>query len=143
MSELTIREMEQGEEFADWFADLTLQEEEATGEPIHLDDHYLILSNAIGDWIGGLRYTLRGGVAHMVDIAVRDDARHQGHGHRLLLAFEEHARDLGAHLAEFWMDDTSGEPELLANGWRRVLRRDGYIGGTSWYLMEKDLAPLL
>jgi GNAT superfamily N-acetyltransferase len=143
MSELTIREMESGEEFADWFADLTEQEEVATGAPIHLEDHYLILSNAIGDWIGGLRYNLRGGVAHLTDIAVRAEQRHQGHGHRLLEAFEEHASQLGAHLAEFWTDDAAREPELLANGWQRVLRRPGYQGGRTWYLMEKQLNPLL
>ena len=91
MSELTIREMENGEEFADWFADLTLQEERSTGAPTHLEDHYLILSNAIGDWVGGLRYTTRGGVATVVDVAVRQEERGQGHGHRLLGAFEEHA----------------------------------------------------
>lgn len=139
MSELTIREMENGEEFADWFADLTMQEERATGEPTHLEDYYLILSNEIGDWVGGLRYTLRGGVAHMVDIAVRQEERHRGHGHRLLVAFEEHARDHGAHLAEFWTDDAAGEAEFLVHGWHRVLRREHYIGQGTWYLMEKPL----
>jgi GNAT superfamily N-acetyltransferase len=139
MGELTIREMDSGEEFADWFADLTQQEEAATGEPAHVEDHYLILSNEIGDWLGGMRYTLRGGVAHIQEIAVRAEARGQGHGHRLLMAFEERAREAGAHLAEFWTDDVSGEPELLANGWSRVLRREGYICGRTWYLMEKVL----
>lgn len=141
MSELIIREMENGEEFADWFADLTEREEAASGEPIHLDEHYLILSNAIGDWIGGLRYSLRGGVAHLTDIAVRAEERHQGHAHRLLEAFEQHASQLGAHLIEFWTDDVQGEPEFLAHGWHRVLRRPGYQGGRTWYLMEKRLAP--
>ncbi len=143
MSELIIREMENGEEFADWFADLTEQEEAATGDPVHLDEHYLILSNAIGDWIGGLRYNLRGGVAHLTEIAVRQEERHQGHGHRLLEAFEQHAGLQGAHLVEFWTDDVAGEPELLAHGWLRVLRRSGYQGGRTWYLMEKRLAPAL
>ncbi len=143
MSELTIREMESGEEFVDWFADLTEQEEAATGAPIHLEEHYLILSNGLGDWIGGLRYHLRGGVGHLTDIAVRAEERHQGHGHRLLEAFEQHAGQLGAHLVEFWTDDVEREPELLANGWQRVLRRPGYQGGRTWYLMEKRLAPLL
>jgi GNAT superfamily N-acetyltransferase len=139
MSELTIREMENGEEFADWFADLTQREEEATGDPLFLEEHFLILSNAIGDWIGGLRYYIRGGVAHVLDIAVRAEERHLGHGHRLLEAFEERARENSAHLAEFWTDDLDGEPELLANGWNRLLRREGYTGGRTWYLMEKQL----
>ncbi|HWA15048.1 MAG TPA: GNAT family N-acetyltransferase [Gemmatimonadales bacterium] len=139
MSELTIREMESGEEFADWFADLTQREEEATGDPLYLEEHFLILSNAIGDWIGGLRYYIRGGVAHVLDIAVRAEERHLGHGHRLLEAFEERARESNAHLAEFWTDDLDGEPELLANGWNRLLRREGYTGGRTWYLMEKSL----
>ena len=139
MSELTIREMENGEEFADWFADLTQREEEATGDPVFLEEHYLILSNAIGDWIGGLRYYLRGGVAHVLDIAVRPEERHHGHGHRLLEAFEERAREAEAHLIEFWTDDVTAEGELLAFGWNRVLRRDGYTGGRTWYLMEKRL----
>lgn len=140
MSELTIREMENGEEFADWFADLTQREEEATGDPLFLEEHFLILSNAIGDWIGGLRYYIRGGVAHVLDIAVRAEERHSGHGHRLLEAFEERARESGAHLAEFWTDDLDGEPELIAYGWNRLLRREGYTGGRTWYLMEKPLS---
>ena len=143
MSELTIREMEAGEEFADWFADLTQMEEEATGDPLVLEDHYLILSNAVGDWIGGLRYTLRGGVAHVQDIAVTNQERHRGHGHRLLMAFEARAREAGAHLAEFWTDDVTGEAELLVNGWHRVVRRLNYIGGNTWYLMEKPLVPMV
>ena len=143
MSELTIREMENGEEFADWFNDLTQMEEEATGDPVYLEDHYLILSNAVGDWIGGLRYTLRGGVAHVQDIAVTSQERRQGHGHRLLVAFEARARDAGAHLAEFWTDDVAGEAELLVNGWRRVVRRPNYIGERTWYLMEKPLVPMV
>lgn len=143
MSELTIREMENGEEFADWFADLTLREEEASELGAHLEDHYLILSNEIGDWIGGLRYTLRGGVAHIQDIAVRPEERHQGHGHRLLAAFEARVRETGAHLAEFWTDDVNGESDLLQHGYRRVFRRDDYIGGRSWTLMEKPLPPMI
>lgn len=143
MSELTIREMENGEEFADWFADLTQQEEAATGEPVFLEDHYLILSNAVGDWIGGLRYTLRGGVAQVQDIAVTSQERHQGHGHRLLMAFEDRAVEAAAHLAEFWTDDLSGEGELLANGWQRIVKRENYIGGRTWYLMSKSLVPMV
>lgn len=139
MSERIIREMEHGEEFADWFADLTLHEEEATGDPVHLEDHYLILSNEIGDWVGGLRYSLRGGVAHVLDIAVTPEERNLGHGHRLLEAFETRSREAGAHLVEFWTDDLGSEAELLVHGWRRVIRRDGYLGGRTWYLMEKPL----
>jgi hypothetical protein len=44
-------------------------------------------------------------------------------------------------VAEFWTDDLSGEAELLAFGWNRVVRRDGYIGGRTWYLMEKRIEP--
>jgi GNAT superfamily N-acetyltransferase len=139
MSERIIREMEHGEEFADWFADLTMHEEEATGDPVHLEDHYLILSNEIGDWIGGLRYSLRGGVAHVLDIAVTPEERNLGHAHRLLEAFEAKSREAGAHLVEFWTDDLGSEPELLVHGWRRVIRRDGYLGGRTCYLMEKAL----
>ena len=139
MSELTIREMENGEEFADWFADLTQREEEATGDPVFLEEHYLILSNAIGDWIGGLRYYLRGGVAHVLDVAVRPEERNHGYGHKLLEAFEDKARESGAHLIEFWTDDPAGEAELMMFGWNRVVRRDGYIGDRTWYLMEKRL----
>jgi len=139
MSELTIREMENGEEFADWFADLTQREEEATGDPVFLEEHYLILSNAIGDWIGGLRYYLRGGVAHVLDVAVRQEERNHGYAHRLLETVEEKARESGAHLIEFWTDDLAGEAELMVFGWNRIMRRDGYIGDRTWYLMEKRL----
>ncbi|MBA3658004.1 MAG: GNAT family N-acetyltransferase, partial [Gemmatimonadales bacterium] len=93
----------------------------------------------IGDWIGGLRYWLRGGVAHLVDVLVLPQARHQGHAHRLMAAFEDRAREAGAHLAEFWTDDLRSEGLLAALGWRVLLRRDDYIGRRTWSLMEKAL----
>jgi ribosomal protein S18 acetylase RimI-like enzyme len=142
MSELIIREMEQGEEFADWFSDLTLRGDEETGAEVHLEDHYLVLSNEIGDWIGGLRYYVRGGVAHILEIAVTPEERHVGHGHRLVEAFEERAQGAGSHLVEFWTDDLSAEGELIGMGWQRVLRREDYIGGRTWYLMDKRLTPV-
>ena len=70
MSELTIRDMEQDEDFAAWFSEILEQEEDAAGWSSALDERYLILSNEIGDWIGGLRYWLRAGVAHLVDVVV-------------------------------------------------------------------------
>jgi GNAT superfamily N-acetyltransferase len=139
MSELTIREMERGEDFAEWFVDLLQREEERVGEPRALEEHYLVLSNEIGDWIGGVRYGMRGGVAQLLDIAVEPEARHQGHGRRLLEAFEQRARDSGAHLAEFWSDDLRAEPMLLASGWSRLFARSNYVGRRTWYLMEKTL----
>jgi GNAT superfamily N-acetyltransferase len=140
MSELTIREMDNGEEFAEWFSDLTLREEQETGDSVHLEERFLVLSNEIGDWIGGLRYSLRGGVGHILDIAITPEERHLGHAHLLVEAFETRARESGAHLAEFWTDDLRDEGELILNGWQRVLKRDEYFGGKTWYLMEKRLA---
>src|SRR4051794_28266476 len=70
MSELTIRDMEQDEDFAAWFSEMLEQEENPAGWSSTLDERYLILSNEIGDWIGGLRFWLRGGVAHLVDVVV-------------------------------------------------------------------------
>jgi len=139
MSDLTIREMEQGEEFADWFAELLVREEDESGTPRHFEEHYLVLTNEIGDWVGGLRYSLRGGVAQLLDVVVTPEERHHGHGHRLLAAFEERARDAGAHVLEFWTDDLRSGRLLASVGWRTLLRRDGYIGGRTWYLMEKRL----
>ena len=55
MSELTIREMGQDEDFSAWFSELLEQEDATTGSPGGMEEHYLILSNEIGDWIGGLR----------------------------------------------------------------------------------------
>lgn len=137
MSDITIREMEQDEEFAAWFSDLLADEDAAAGTSSHVEDRYLVLSSDIGDWVGGLRYTLQGGVAHLVELAVAPAERRQGHAHRLLGAFEERASAHGAHLAEFWTDDHRSEALLTAAGWRRVLVRPGYIGGRTWFLMEK------
>ena len=139
MSELSIREMEQEGDFAAWYTELLEQEEEAGGWTGSVDQRYLILSNEIGDWIGGLRYWLRGGVAHLEDMVVLPQERHRGHSHRLLAAFEERALDAGAHLAEFWTDDTRSEGLLGALGWRRVFERDNYMGRRRWSLMEKAL----
>ena len=141
MSEITIREMEQDEEFSAWFSDLLSEEDAAEGTSTRVEDRYLVLSSEIGDWVGGLRYTLQGGVAHLVEVAVAPAERRQGHAHRLLGAFEERAAANGAHLVEFWTDDLRSEALLAAIGWRRVLARPGYIGGRIWFLMEKMLDP--
>ncbi len=139
MSELTIREMGQDEDFAAWFSELLEQEDDPAVWTGGLDERYLILSNEIGDWVGGLRYWLRGGVAHLVDVVILPQERHQGHAHRLLAAFEERAVESGAHLAEFWTDDTRSEGLLAALGWRRIYQRSDYIGHREWALMEKRL----
>ncbi len=139
MSELKIREMEQDGDFSAWFSDLVAEEGDAAGWGSPVNDRYLVLSNEIGDWIGGLRFSLRGGVAHLLDVVVLPIERHQGYGHRLLAAFEERSNEAGAHLAEFWTDDLDSEGLLAALGWRVVLRREGYIGGRPWTLLEKPL----
>jgi GNAT superfamily N-acetyltransferase len=133
--DLTVREMLAGEEFPAWLADLTAE------EPGPTEERHLVLSDEIGDWVGGLRYVMRGGVAHVLDVGVVPSERHQGHGLRLLQAFEEHARDRGAHLLEFWTDRDPVEPLLGALGWRRVASRDNYVGGRTWHLMAKRLGP--
>ena len=139
MSELTIRDMEQDEDFAAWFSEILEQEEAPGGWSNAPDERYLILSNEIGDWIGGLRFWLRGGVAHLVDVVVLPQERHRGHAHRLLSAFEDRALESGAHLAEFWTDDPRSEGLLAALGWRRIFAREGYLGRRTWHLMEKQL----
>ena len=139
MSELTIREMGQDEDFSAWFSELLEQEDATTGSAGAIDEHYLILSNEIGDWIGGLRYWLRGGVAHLVDVVVLPQERHRGHAHRLMAAFEERAAEAGGHVAEFWTDDQRSEGLLGALGWRRIFQREDYIGHRGWSLMEKRL----
>ena len=139
MSELTIREMGQDEDFSAWFSELLEQEDATTGSAGGMEEHYLILSNEIGDWIGGLRYWLRGGVAHLVDVVVLPQERHRGHAHRLMAAFEERAAEAGGHVAEFWTDDQRSEGLLAALGWRRIFQREDYIGHRPWSLMEKQL----
>jgi len=138
-TEVIIRDMEKGEEFADWFADLLLRNDDETGEDSHREERYLVLSNEIGDWIGGLRYSVQGGVAQLLELGVTPEERHRGHAHRLLEAFENRAIEAGAQLVEFWTDDTRSEAFLLAIGWERLLTRPQYVGGRTWYLMEKRL----
>ena len=127
MGEMTIREMEQDGDFAAWYSELIELEEETAGRTGSADERYLILSNEIGDWIGGLRYWLRGGVAHLVDVVVLPQERHQGHAHRLLAAFEER-------------DDKRSEGLLAALGWNPILHRQEYLGRHPWTLMEKRFA---
>jgi N-acetylglutamate synthase-like GNAT family acetyltransferase len=110
MSELTIREMEQDEDFAAWYSEILEQEEDASG------------------------------VAHLVNVVVLPQERHQGHAHRLLAAFEHRAAESGAHMAEFWTDDERSEGLLAALGWRRIFHRENYVGRRSWSLMEKQLS---
>jgi GNAT superfamily N-acetyltransferase len=143
MSDLTIREMEQDEDFAAWYSEILEQEEDASGSlgtSGAIDERYLVLSNEIGDWIGGLRYWLRGGVAQLVNVVILPQERHRGHAHRLLAAFEQRATESGAHLAEFWTDDERSEGLLAAFGWRRIFHRQNYVGRRTWSLMEKQLS---
>jgi len=44
-------------------------------------------------------------------------------------------------LLEFWTDHEGEEGLLGALGWNRVMRREGYIGGRAWDLVEKKLVP--
>lgn len=134
--QLTIREMESGEEFADWLRDLSDDSEEGAGTESP-DERHLVLTDEIGDWIGGLRWSMRGGVASVIEVAVLPRERHQGHAHRLLAAFEIRATEQGAHVLELWTDHAGEENLLEALGWQCLLRREGFIGGRAWYLLEK------
>ena len=138
--DLTIREMREGEDFAAWLADLTANDPDAGYTA--LTEHHLVLTDEIGDWIGGIRFTVRGGVAHVVDIGVVPGERGRGHALRLLEAFETHAEESGAHLIEFWTDQLSVEPLLAALGWRRAVTRPDYVGGRTWHLLEKRLSAI-
>lgn len=138
--QLTIRETDEGEEFSAWLNDLT-ERYGSTQRDDSIDERHLVLSDEIGDWIGGLRWSIRGGVAQVIDVGVLPRERHQGHAHRLLAAFEERAIEQGAHLLELWTDHEAEEGLLSALGWRLVTRREGYIGGRTWFLLEKRLTP--
>lgn len=138
--QLTIREMESGEEFADWLRDLSDDSDEGAGNESP-DERHLVLTDEIGDWIGGLRWTLRGGVASVIEVGVLQRERHQGHAHRLLAAFEVRAAEQGAHVLELWTDHVGEENLLEALGWQCLIRREGFIGGRTWYLLEKRITP--
>ena len=140
MAEIKITTMDQDDDFAAWLTELLEHEAEEAGQPTGFDDRYLGLTDAIGDWIGGLRYYVRGGVAHLLDLVVAEPYRNQGHAHRLLAAFEARAASEGAHLAEFWTDDARAEGLLGALGWSIVVRRTRYMNEGSWTLMEKRLS---
>jgi GNAT superfamily N-acetyltransferase len=137
--DLKIREMQDGEDFAAWLSDLTANDPDAGYAA--LTEHHLVLTDEIGDWIGGIRFSIRGGVATVVDVGVVPAERGQGHALRLLQAFEAHAAEDGAHVAEFWTDQLSIEPLLAALGWTKVVSRQDYIGGRTWHLLEKRLPP--
>jgi GNAT superfamily N-acetyltransferase len=138
--DLTIREIRDGEEFAAWLAELTSQDPDQPYTA--LAERHLVLTNEVGDWIGGVRFTLRGGVAQLVDIGVVPGERGQGHGLRLLDAFEHRAGEAGAHLVEFWTDRLGLEPLLAALGWSVMVTRPDYIGGRTWYLLAKQIGPV-
>jgi GNAT superfamily N-acetyltransferase len=137
MSELSIREMEQDEDFAEWFDELLSRENEeyTSGE------HYLVLTSEIGDWIGGLRYQLRGGVASLIQLAIAPEHREHGHAIKLLDAFDERAKSAGAHLLEFSTDDARAERRMVSRGWTVVGRRPDHIGHRNWALLERRLRP--
>ena len=61
---MIIRAMDQDEDVAHWLQELLDIEASAAGLPAPADDCYLVLSNEIGDWIGGLRYSRSAGAGH-------------------------------------------------------------------------------
>ncbi|HEV8149667.1 MAG TPA: GNAT family N-acetyltransferase [Gemmatimonadales bacterium] len=134
--QLTIREMESGEEFGDWLRELA-DDTDAVAAEESPEERHLILTDEIGDWIGGLRWSLRGGVASVIEVGVLPRERHQGHAHRLLAAFEQRAAEQGAHVLELWTDHAAEEGFLEALGWQCMLSREGYVGGRTWFLLEK------
>lgn len=136
---LTIREIEDGEEFVAWLADLVSDFPSRRGQDLSTEQRHLALTNEIGDWVGGLHYTLRGGVATLAEMGVIPSERGRGHAFRLLTAFEEHARGQDAHLVELWSPDLRAEPLLSALGWRKVLTRHEYFNGQTWHLLDKPL----
>ncbi len=134
---LTIRDAGHDEEFSAWLDDL-VEHHPSTGTPASpRSEHHLVLADEIGDWIGGARFWIHGGVAHLEELGVAPHERRQGHGLRLLGAFESRALEAGVHLVEFWTDDLRAEGLLAALGWRRTLQRDNYVGHRVWYLFEK------
>lgn len=139
MGELIIRDMDQGEEFAAWFAELVERQDESSGAHLSYQDRYLILTNDLGDWVGGVRWYLRGGVAHLLEFAIEETQEHVGYGLRLLEAFETRARESGVHLLEFWTNDFESADVYAELGWHEVVRRDDYVGRGRWVLMEKRL----
>lgn len=144
MGELRIRDAASDEDFAEWFEDLLERERMEGNESAGSEERYLILSDDVGDWIGGARYFLRGGVGHLMEMAVAPEHRHQGHGARLLSAFEDRCAESGAHLVEFWSANEGSTALLGALGWRQVVLRQDYIGHRQWRLLEKrlDLPPV-
>ena len=72
MPEVKISTMDQDEDFAAWLTELLEREAEEAGLPTGFEDRYIGLTDAIGDWIGGLRYYVRGGVAHLLDLVVAE-----------------------------------------------------------------------
>ncbi|HEX5632121.1 MAG TPA: GNAT family N-acetyltransferase [Gemmatimonadales bacterium] len=141
MPDVRVISMDQDQDFAHWLTELLERDADEAGLPAGFHDHYIGLTSELGDWVGGLRFYVRGGVAHLLDLAVEPAARGRGHAHRLLDAFEEHAREAEAVLAEFWTDDDRAEGLLSAMGWRVVFRRPNYMHGRAWTLMEKVLDP--
>lgn len=139
MADVKITSMDRHQDFAEWLNELLEREAEYAGTPNGFEDHYIGLTSELGDWVGGLRFYVRGGVAHLLDLAVEESHRGQGFAHRLVEAFEARAREEGADLAEFWTDDERAEGFLAAVGWERVVRRPRYMFGRAWTLMEKPL----
>lgn len=135
MTDLMIRDAAKDDDFGAWLDEqLELSEDEA-----HLpaDERYLVASNEIGDWVGGLRWHLRGGVATLDDLAVVPAERQLGHAERLIAAFEARAGEAGAHVFEVWTDDVDAARRLAARGWRSVATRADYVGHHDWTLFEK------
>lgn len=135
MTEVSIRELRQDDDFAAWLDELV----EIETPDRAADRRYLSLTNEIGDWVGGLRWCLHGGVATLEDLIVIPEARQQGHGERLLEAFEGRATDAEAHLLECWTDDARAELRMRKRGWNAVMERPDYVGHRAWTLFEKRI----
>ena len=84
MNDVKITSMDRHQDFAEWLNELLEREAEEAGHPSGFHDHYIGLTSELGDWVGGLRFYVRGGVAHLLDLAVAESHRGQGHAHTML-----------------------------------------------------------
>ena len=99
----------------------------------------LLLRDAEGKVVGGLRGDTNWGWLFVRKMAIREEARHQGLGTQLLALAEEEARTRGCHHA--YVDTLSFQalPFYQKQGYTVFGTLDHYPGENKQYFLQKEL----
>jgi len=108
---------------------------------IYKDEKYEYLAIENGIIIGYLHFEINGGAAHLSELIVLKDFRHQGVGENLINHFEKISRNKICHIA--YLETSEKHTEALKfykkEGYKKAASLKNNKSHLTWYFLEKVL----